>query len=516
MDKVLKSKRLDGIGEYYFSQKLRQIEELNKSGRKIINLGIGNPDMEPPEEVKQALINGLSNEGFHKYQSYKGIPALRQAFADWYTKYYEVTLDPEREILPLIGSKEGIMHCSMAFLHEGDEALVPNPGYPSYASAVKMSGATPVYYHLTEENGYLPNLEELESLVNRNTKVMWVNYPHMPTGTPYHDDLKQLIAFCNEHKIVLINDNPYSFILTEEPTSLLAHCSSEDLVLELNSLSKSHNMQGWRVDFDYINTLDLQMVAGRAFDPTITTDSTAIIINESALAVTGLDAQSILGKRIFNGIGEDGTTVFTVIGVVKNFHFESMRNNVKPLSLQIGRSNGNLVVKLKSGDFSTALKQLQELWDARSPSLAFDYQFMDASFNQVYENEKRLGNIFVIFTSLSIFIACLGLFGLAAFNAQKRVKEIGVRKVLGASVGQITYRLSFDFLKLVFIAVLISLPIGWFAMNRWLEDFTFRINIGPWEFLIATFIAVLIALLTVSYQSIKAALANPVKSLRTE
>ncbi len=299
------------------------------------------------------------------------------------------------------------------------------------------------------------------------------------------------------------------------PTPSYRSDSSYFMEDQLNQES-AVNMQGWRVDFDYINTLDLQMVAGRAFDPTITTDSTAIIINESALAVTGLDAQSILGKRIFNGIGEDGTTVFTVIGVVKNFHFESMRNNVKPLSLQIGRSNGNLVVKLKSGDFSTALKQLQELWDARSPSLAFDYQFMDASFNQVYENEKRLGNIFVIFTSLSIFIACLGLFGLAAFNAQKRVKEIGVRKVLGASVGQITYRLSFDFLKLVFIAVLISLPIGWFAMNRWLEDFTFRINIGPWEFLIATFIAVLIALLTVSYQSIKAALANPVKSLRTE
>lgn len=276
------------------------------------------------------------------------------------------------------------------------------------------------------------------------------------------------------------------------------------------------NMQGWRIDFDYMNTLDLNLISGRSFDSKITTDSTAIIINESALAVIGLDSESIIGKRIFHGAEQDESSIFTVIGVVKNFHFESMRNEVRPLSLQIGRSSGNLVVKLKSGDFSSSIAQIQQLWDARSPSLPFDYQFMDDSFNRVYENEKRLGDIFVIFTSLSIFIACLGLFGLAAFNAQKRIKEIGVRKVLGASVSQITYRLSFDFLKLVFIAIIIALPIGWFAMNRWLEDFTFRINIGVWEFLVAAILAVLIALLTVSYQSIKAAIANPVKSLRTE
>ncbi|MDC6366936.1 MULTISPECIES: ABC transporter permease [Flavobacteriaceae] len=276
------------------------------------------------------------------------------------------------------------------------------------------------------------------------------------------------------------------------------------------------NMQGWRVDFDYMNTLDLNLVSGRPFDPNITTDSTAIIINESALDVIGLDPESVLGKRIFNGIGEEDQSIFTVIGVVKDFHFESMRHEVRPLSLQIGRSSGNLIVKLKSGNFRNSIAQIQQLWDARSPTLPFDYQFMDDSFNEVYQNEKRLGNIFIIFTSLSIFIACLGLFGLAAFNAQKRIKEIGVRKVLGASVSQITYTLSFDFLKLVFVAIIIALPIGWFAMNRWLEDFTFRINIGVGEFFIAAFLAVLIALLTVSYQSIKAAIANPVKSLRTE
>ncbi|KQC30675.1 ABC transporter permease [Flagellimonas eckloniae] len=276
------------------------------------------------------------------------------------------------------------------------------------------------------------------------------------------------------------------------------------------------NMQGWQVDFDYMETLDLTLLSGRTFDSNITTDSTAVIINESALKVTGLDQKAVLGKRIFNGIGEDDISEFTVIGVVKNFHFETMRHEVRPLSLQIGRSTGNLIVKLKSGNFTNTISQIQQLWDTRSPSLPFDYQFMDESFNEVYENERRLGDIFIIFTSLSIFIACLGLFGLAAFNAQKRIKEIGVRKVLGATIGQITYRLSFDFLKLVFIAITIALPVGWFAMNKWLEDFSYRVEIKWWVLVSAAVLAILISLLTVSYQSIKAAIVNPVKSLKTE
>ncbi|MEO9511122.1 MAG: ABC transporter permease [Flavobacteriaceae bacterium] len=276
------------------------------------------------------------------------------------------------------------------------------------------------------------------------------------------------------------------------------------------------NMQEWRVDFDYMETLDLTLLSGRTFDPNITTDSTAVIINESALKVTGLDQEAVLGKRIFNGIGEDDVSEFTVVGVVKNFHFETMRHEVRPLSLQIGRSTGNLIVKLESGNFGNTISQIQQLWDTRSPSLPFDYQFMDESFNEVYENERRLGDIFIIFTSLSIFIACLGLFGLAAFNAQKRIKEIGVRKVLGATIGQITYRLSFDFLKLVFIAITIALPVGWFAMNKWLEDFSYKVEIKWWVLVLAAFLAILVSLLTVSYQSIKAAIMNPVKSLRTE
>ncbi|GMN11481.1 ABC transporter permease [Croceitalea sp. MTPC9] len=276
------------------------------------------------------------------------------------------------------------------------------------------------------------------------------------------------------------------------------------------------NMQGWLVDFDYMETLDLELLSGRTFDPNITTDSTAIIVNESALKVTGLNQQEVLGKRIFNGIGEEDISEFTVIGVVKNFHFETMRQEVRPLSLQIGRSTGNLIVKLKSGSFKNTISQIQELWEAKSPSLAFSYQFMDESFNEVYENEKRLSDIFIIFTSLSIFIACLGLFGLAAFNAQKRIKEIGVRKVLGASVSQISYRLTIDFLRLVGVGVLISLPLSWFAMNRWLQDFSYRIEVSWWILALAGLLAITIAIITVSYQSIKAAIVNPVKSLRTE
>lgn len=276
------------------------------------------------------------------------------------------------------------------------------------------------------------------------------------------------------------------------------------------------NMQGWRVDFDYINTLDLDLLAGRDFDPTISTDSSAIIINESALKEMQLSPEEVLGKRIFNGIGEESTNAYTVVGVIKNFHFESMRQVIRPLSLQLAPSNDRLIVKLKSGNFESAIAQIQQLWDVQSPGIGLDYQFMDDSFNEVYQNEQRLGKIFIIFTALSIFIACLGLFGLAAFNAQKRIKEIGIRKVLGASVSQITFRLSFDFLKLVAIAIIVALPLGWLAMNRWLEDFTYRTDIGLGVLLIAAVVAIAIALFTISYQSIKAAIVNPVKSLRTE
>lgn len=244
----LTSHRLQGIGEYYFSQKLREIEKLKKNGKNIINLGIGSPDLAPPQSVKKALIDGLEDAQFHRYQSYKGIPELRTAFTNWYQNHYAVSLNPDTEVLPLIGSKEGIIHVCMAFLNDGDHALIPNPGYPTYAAAIKLAGGTPIPYSLTEQNNYLPDFGQLEQSDLSKVKMMWINYPHMPTGTEAQGkNFNEIRAFCQKNEIILINDNPYSFILTDEPKSILKDRESEELVLELNSLSKSHNMAGWRV-----------------------------------------------------------------------------------------------------------------------------------------------------------------------------------------------------------------------------------------------------------------------------
>ncbi|MBB1287151.1 aminotransferase class I/II-fold pyridoxal phosphate-dependent enzyme [Flavisolibacter sp. BT320] len=240
--------RLNGIGEYYFSQKLREIETMNKEGETVINLGIGSPDMAPDAMVIDMLRSESARPNVHAYQSYKGAAALREAMATWYKKWYGVTLDPNSEILPLIGSKEGIMHICMTYLNEGDEALVPNPGYPTYSSAVKLSGGRPRYYHLKEQNAWAPDFDALEKEDLSNVKLMWVNYPHMPTGQKASKKLfEKLVAFGKKHSILICHDNPYSFILNESPTSLLSVDGALDVAVELNSLSKSHNMAGWRV-----------------------------------------------------------------------------------------------------------------------------------------------------------------------------------------------------------------------------------------------------------------------------
>ncbi len=278
------------------------------------------------------------------------------------------------------------------------------------------------------------------------------------------------------------------------------------------------NMENWAVDHDYISTLGLELVKGRDFDVTISTDSTAIIVNESALKTLNVDAENAIGLRVSSDLGadEDDINYFTVIGVVKNFHFDSFRNNIEALALTIGRFPGAMAVKLGGQDISSTVSSIKGIWNEIAPGQPFNYYFMDDSFNNSYEAEKRLGQIFSIFTVLSILIASLGLFGLATFNAQKRTKEIGIRKVLGATIGQISYRLTTDFLKMVGWAILISLPLGWFAMDKWLEDFSYRIEIQLWMLLLAAVLALGIAIITVSYQSIKAAVMNPVKSLRTE
>lgn len=242
------SKRLDGIGEYYFSQKLREIDELNKQGKQVINLGIGSPDLPPHPDVIKVLQEECTKPNVHAYQSYKGSPVLRKAMSEWYKKWYGVDLDPDSEILPLIGSKEGIMHICMTYLDKGDEVLVPNPGYPTYRSAVKLAGGKCVDYKLTEKNSYEPDFAQIENRKLDKVKLMFVNYPQMPTGQlPSTALFEKLVAFGKANDILVVHDNPYSFILNENPKSLLSIEGAKDVVIELNSLSKSHNMAGWRV-----------------------------------------------------------------------------------------------------------------------------------------------------------------------------------------------------------------------------------------------------------------------------
>ena len=242
------SKRLEGIGEYYFSQKLREIDEMNKTGKQVISLGIGSPDLPPHPEVIKTLHEEAVKSNQHGYQSYKGSPVFRKAIAKWYQKWYDVLLNADTEILPLIGSKEGIMHICMTYINEGDLVLIPNPGYPTYRSAAKIAGGVLVEYTLTEQHNWFPDFKALEKLDLKKVKLMFVNYPQMPTGQlPTKELFEQLIAFAKKHSILLVHDNPYSFILNDAPMSILSVAGAMDVAIELNSLSKSHNMAGWRI-----------------------------------------------------------------------------------------------------------------------------------------------------------------------------------------------------------------------------------------------------------------------------
>ena len=240
--------RLNNIKEYYFSKKLREIEELRINGINVINAGIGSPDLAPHHSVITELQEQSNNENAHKYQSYKGIAELRNAFSIWYKNYFDSVLDPNSEILPLMGSKEGIMHISLAFLGKEDQVLVPDPGYPTYSAAANIAEAEIINYDLKEDNGWLPDLKALEKLNLKKVKIMWINYPHMPTGaTATKNDLLEIIQFGKKNDIIICNDNPYGFILNENQNSILKFKTVNDQILELNSLSKSHNMAGWRV-----------------------------------------------------------------------------------------------------------------------------------------------------------------------------------------------------------------------------------------------------------------------------
>lgn len=242
------AKRLENIKEYYFSKKLREIDELNKQGKDIINLGIGSPDLPPHPDVIKTLQEESAKPNVHGYQSYKGSPIFRNAIADWYQKWYNVSLDSNKEILPLMGSKEGIMHICMTYLEEGDRALVPNPGYPTYATNVSLTGAAMLPYSLKEENNYYPDFDIIEKEDLSKVKLMFVNYPQMPTGQASSKEVfEKIIAFGKKHNILIVHDNPYSFILNEHPESILSIDGALDIAIELNSLSKSHNMAGWRL-----------------------------------------------------------------------------------------------------------------------------------------------------------------------------------------------------------------------------------------------------------------------------
>lgn len=244
---IKRSKRLQSVQEYYFSAKLREVAQLQAQGHPIINMGIGSPDLQPQEEVVAALVDSLSLPKAHQYQSYQGLPELRAGFKHFYETIYQVG-STNLDFLPLMGSKEGIMHLALTFLDEGDQVLIPNPGYPTYAAVCNLVKAKAVYYDLVEKNNYQPDFEALEQLDLSAVKMMWVNYPHMPTGAKAtQETLEKIIAFGKKHQILIVNDNPYSLILNNQPQSIFNIAGAEDIALELNSLSKSFNLSGWRV-----------------------------------------------------------------------------------------------------------------------------------------------------------------------------------------------------------------------------------------------------------------------------
>jgi aspartate/methionine/tyrosine aminotransferase len=245
---ITTASRLGEVKEYYFSVKLKEIAALNQEGKNILNLGIGSPDLPPHSAVMEALCQHVGRANSHGYQSYAGIPELRKAIAEWYQRYFNVEIDPDQEVLPLIGSKEGLMHIAMTYLEPGDEVLVPNPGYPAYQAVSKLTGADIRFYDLKEENNWLPDLELLSAQDLSKVKLMWVNYPNMPTGAAATRKIfEALVSFGKAHQILIVNDNPYTFILSDQYKSIMAVDGAKEVALELNSLSKSHNMAGWRV-----------------------------------------------------------------------------------------------------------------------------------------------------------------------------------------------------------------------------------------------------------------------------
>lgn len=259
--KIQPANRLSSVSEYYFSLKLKEVAQMNAEGKDVISLGIGSPDFPPAESTIQTLCQEAVKPDVHGYQLHVGIPELRKAFSNWYAEWYGASLNEATEILPLIGSKEGILHTTLAFVNPGEQVLVPNPGYPTYTSLSTLLGAEVIPYNLKEENNWLPDFEELEQMDLSRVKLMWVNYPHMPTGTNATPELlEKLVDFAQRKNIVVVNDNPYSFILNEKPLSILSVPGAKECCIELNSLSKSHNMPGWRIGMLASNATFIQWI----------------------------------------------------------------------------------------------------------------------------------------------------------------------------------------------------------------------------------------------------------------
>ncbi len=307
------SDRLEGVGEYYFSRKLREIDQMRAAGRRIISLGIGSPDRPPHSSVVDRLHEVASRPDTHAYQSYKGAAVLRRAFSAWYADRYGVQLDPESEILPLIGSKEGLMHICMTYLRKGDRVLIPNPGYPTYRSAVTLSGGEPKEYRLNAEGDWFPNFDEIESEGLEGVKMMILNYPQMPTGAvPTREMFARVVEFAHRHSILLVHDNPYSFVRNAEPLSLLSVEGAKECAIELNSLSKSHNMAGWRIGMiggrkewiDQIMRFKSNMDSGQ-FLPMQEAAATALALGDEWYAELNEEyyARETYGYRLLDALG---------------------------------------------------------------------------------------------------------------------------------------------------------------------------------------------------------------------
>lgn len=307
------SDRLEGVGEYYFSRKLREIDQMRAAGRRIISLGIGSPDRPPHSSVVDRLHEVALRPDTHAYQSYKGAAVLRRAFSAWYADRYGVQLDPESEILPLIGSKEGLMHICMTYLRKGDRVLIPNPGYPTYRSAVTLSGGEPKEYRLNAEGDWFPNFDEIESEGLEGVKMMILNYPQMPTGAvPTREMFARVVEFAHRHSILLVHDNPYSFVRNAEPLSLLSVEGAKECAIELNSLSKSHNMAGWRIGMiggrkewiDQIMRFKSNMDSGQ-FLPMQEAAATALALGDEWYAELNEEyyAREAYGYRLLDALG---------------------------------------------------------------------------------------------------------------------------------------------------------------------------------------------------------------------